>query len=297
MANDLLSIINNNLQQEGATSNSFLRRQQIRQEMEDGRLHEGPTDATTNPVNSSPTQLDPNGTLANTYQTMLNNYNGSSSGQPQSATGTMPSWLPIVASTGMSLAGQPLLGGVLSSGLKMAQGDTANALGTLAGLFTSQASEGKLPSGLVGTLVSGLYRGDDSTKLGGNLLNSGLGYLAGAINPMAGLAYSLARMAGLNVAQGIADNSKSDATQRTDAGYNGGYFGNGSWSVQNPYSPTNTYSGSGYGNIAGPGSNMGTTEGGYTPSSNPSGYSPGSAYGTTGYGTTTSTSEGGGGGE
>ena len=61
---------------------------------------------------------------------------------------------------------------------------------------------------------------------GDKALNYGLGIGASALG--LGTPYTLARMlGGLDVAKGLRDSSASDALQRKEAGYTGGYWGNG----------------------------------------------------------------------
>lgn len=306
MANDLLSVVNNQLQQEDFSSNSRNVREELRRRASDGAYDVAPTSPTTETTPASYKPVDTQGTLANTYSTLLNNFNamGGGSGSSNSFispssestasaryTGnkSIPSWAPSAISAVGGLTGNSLYGALGSAATNLARGNTAGATGTLASLFTNAVSKGKIPGGMVGTLVSDMVQGKDAKEIGMDLANSGLGYGLSALNPIAGIGYNVARMFGLDVSRGIDDYSKSDISQRFDAGYNGGFWGGGSgnrgsWNPTAPYSPTNTYSGSGEGNTAGPGSGglaySGTSSNSGTQSSSNSGYSnPATSYG------------------
>lgn len=230
-------------------------------------------------------------TLASTYSGLLSNYQGmtgtsSNSGQTENNynqkpyTGnpnplSIPSWGPTVVGTGLSLAGAGIVAPLGAAATSLLRGDKAGAVSTLSGLFTNEITDGKVPglAGVVSSLASGLVKGKSATEMGYDISNSLLGTGLGMVNPALGLGYNLARMFGLDVSRGISDYSKSDISQRFDAGYQGGFWGGGpgnrgSWIPTAPYSPTNTYSGSGYGNTAGPGSGGTTSYGGYSPTMN-----------------------------
>jgi len=235
-------------------------------------------------------------TLASTYSGLLSNYQGmtgtsSNSGQTENNynqkpyTGNpnplgIPGWAPTVVGTGLSLANAGIAAPLGAAATSLLRGDKAGAVSVLSGLFTNEITDGKVPglAGVVSSLASGLVKGKSATEMGYDISNSLLGTGLGMVNPALGLGYNLARMFGLDVSRGISDYSKSDISQRFDAGYNGGFWGGGpgnrgSWTPTAPYSPTNTYSGSGYGNTAGPGS------GGYKGESSFGGYSPTMNYG------------------
>jgi len=142
----------------------------------------------------------------------------------------------------------------------------SSGLGAAASVGLNYAGVPSPIAGTIGSIVGQKAgNGIDTDKM----INMGIGKAISAINPMAGMAYGLANLFGLNTAQGFRDTMRSDIDERYDAGYNGGFWGNGSWSPEAPDSPTQTYSGSGIGNTAGPGSG---------------GISVGDAYGVTGFG-------------
>ena len=233
-------------------------------------------------------------TLAGTYSALLNNWQGMSGGDSMGNTFNrsykgstnplgLPSWAPTAVGTGLSMAGMGAPVSALgSAATSLVRGDKAGAGGTLANLFTNTATKGQIPGlgGLAGTLASGIIGDKSPADIGKNLVNSGLGTLFSMANPVAGLGYNLARMLGLDVARGVEDYSKSDISQRFDAGYQGGFWGGsgrGSWEATAPYSPTGTYSGSGYGNTVGPGSGGDSSSSGYSTTESYS--NPASSYG------------------
>ena len=266
-----LDIVNNQLLQEGVSSNQFLRRQMLRKMSQDTNYDEAPAEATqpTQTYNTSTNYEGGDATLASTYSKLLNNYNaigGSTSsggGATQSNTYdpdgkhlNIPSWAPLAANVGFGLAGLPKVGAISSAAGSLMRGDTAGGIGKLSSLFTNNITKGKYHGlgSLVGTLAKGLVNGDDIGTIGGDLLNTGLGSALSAVNPALGLGYGIARLFGLDVSRGIADHLRSDYDLATKAGYNGGFWGDSSWTPTAPYNPNGTYSGSGYGNTAGPGS-------------------------------------------
>lgn len=275
-------------------SNQRLRNEEIRRQMANPWSEpKEPTTSGTQPLQDV-TKGTP--TLASTYSGLLNNYHSltgtsGNSGQTENNynqkpyTGNpnplgIPSWAPTVVGTGLSLAGAGIAAPIGAAATSLMRGDKASAVGTLGGLFTNAVTKGRVPGlpGVVSSLASGLVKGKSATEMGYDISNSLLGTGLGMVNPALGLGYNLARMFGLDVSRGISDYSKSDISQRFDAGYNGGFWGGGpgnrgSWTPTAPYSPTNTYSGSGYGNTAGPGS------GGYKGESSFGGYSPTMNYG------------------
>lgn len=179
-----------------------------------------------------------------------NNYDPN--GEPLD-TGRIGDLFGIVASGSMGLAGPALKG---LSTLKQEK----------VGMYDTPKEEG----------ISGLFQqlgSDDS-------VNKGIGQVLSAVNPMLGMVYGVARAFGFNPTQGVRDYRASDKNQRIAAGYNGRFFGNGSWQPVSPYSPTGTYSGSGYGNMAGPGSGSNGTPLNYTAGTTQYGYSnPAASYG------------------
>ena len=282
-----LQDVSNTVAQE-KISNQRLRNEEIRRQM--ANPWSEPKEPTTS--GRQPLQDVTKGTptLASTYSGLLSNYQGmtgtsSNSGQTgnnynqKPYTGNpnplgIPSWAPMAVGTGLNIADAGIAAPLGAAATSLMRGDRAGAVGTLAGLFINDITEGKVPglAGLAGTLASGLVGDKSANEIGQGLVNSGFGTLLSMANPLAGIAYSLARNLGFNPARGISDYSKSDIDQRFDSGYQGGFWGSNSWV------PTSV-SGSGEGNITGPG-----TGSGYVPSSNPSGYDTGSAYGSSGYG-------------
>ena len=238
---NLLSRVNNNLLQEGATSNQYLRRQELRKQMEDGNYDKDSTNQATQP--SSNATLQP--TLAQTYSSLLNNYNniiGSSTSQTSSGTsqgtsggysGTggflnIPSWLPAGVSMAGALSGNGLYGTLASNAMKIAGGNVEGGIGGLSGLFAGMLSGGKIPSGLVSTGVSGLLSGRDPSEIGKDMVNSGIGYSLGMANPVLGIGYGIARMLGFNPAYGL-NNLFGNGLDGVAPGFTGtgyGFFGN-----------------------------------------------------------------------
>ena len=301
-----LQDVSNTVAQE-KISNQRLRNEEIRRQM--ANPWSEPKEPTTSGRQPLQDIFSNNGyapTLASTYSGLLSNYQGmtgtssnsgrtegvynqNTTGQTSSGnttfgspgiTGRMPSWGPTVVGTGLSLAGAGIAAPIGAAATSLMRGDKAGAVGTLGGLFTNIATKGSVPGlpGVVSSLASGLVNGKSGTEIGYDISNSLLGTGLGMVNPALGFGYNLARMFGLDVSRGISDYSQSDINQRFEAGYNGGFWGGGpgnrgSWSPTAPYSPTNTYSGSGYGNTAGPGS------GGYKGESSFGGYSPTMNYG------------------
>ena len=277
-------------------SNQRLRNEEIRRQMANPWSEPIETPTTSTGIQPLQNAAASGNTLASTYSSLLNNYNSyqNATGQTSSGnttfgnpgiTGSIPSWAPTAVGTGLSMAGAGIAAPIGAASMSLMRGDRAGAAGTLGSLFTNVATKGSIPGlpGVVGSVASGLI-GDKSTEeIGQSVFNSVLGTGLGMVNPALGYGYNLARMFGLNVSRGISDYSKSDISQRFDAGYNGGFWGDGSWSPTAPYSPTNTYSGSGYGNTAGPGSSgyswsSSSSSSGYPSSGSWSSYSSGSAY-------------------
>ena len=296
-----LQDVSNTVAQE-KISNQRLRNEEIRRQM--ANPWSEPKEPTTSGRQPLQDIFSNNGyapTLASTYSGLLSNYQGmtgtssnsgrtegvynqNTTGQTSSGnttfgspgiTGRMPSWGPTVVGTGLSLAGAGIAAPIGAAATSLMRGDKAGAVSTLSRLFTNEITDGKVPgaAGVVSSLASGLVNGKSATEIGYDISNSLLGTGLGMVNPALGLGYNLARMFGLDVSRGISDYTKSDINQRFDAGYNGGFWGDRSWTPTAPYSPTNTYSGSGYGNTAGPGS------GGYKGESSFGGYSPTMNYG------------------
>ena len=131
MANTL-DIVNNQLLQEGISSNPFLRRQALRRAMEDTTYDEAPVEATqpTQTYNTNTNYEGGDSTLASTYSKLLNNYQAlggslgnSSSSQPQSnnynpsakTKTNIPNWAPTAVSMGAGLAGLPQVGAIGSA--------------------------------------------------------------------------------------------------------------------------------------------------------------------------------------
>ena len=257
------------------------------QRLRNEAIRKGMADPWTAPKEvAKPTQLQNvsqgTGTLADTYSRLLNNANvlgiTSSSGSSPTgnkynpnSTGRMPSWLPAIAGQGAGIiSGDPLFGTLTRLALTAGAGDwkgaVAGGAGTLAGMFAGD----KIPGigGITSTIVGGKLRGrsneDIAIDTGNSLIGTGL-----------------SRLFGFDPIRGAIDHSKSDYDLATKAGYHGGFFTSdrGSWSPTAPYSPTNTYSGSGYGNYAGPGSGSNGTPTNYTASTQHYGYSnPASSY-------------------
>jgi len=283
-------------------SSDRLRNEEIRRNM--GKAWSAPTDTSSG---SSPTSLQslsisPSGTaptMASTYSSMKNNFQSMGLGDYATST-SLPSnwktqgWAPSAAGLGASIFGAGPYSGLASAAVNYSQGNKTAAAANLTSSVTNALNKSGIPGvgGLAGSLVGGILGDKSAADIGKDMFNSGLGTVIGAANPIAGLGYGLARLFGFDSARAMSDYAKSDIAQRFDAGYQGGVWGGsgrGSWTPTAPDSPTNTYSGSGYGNTAGPGSGSG-----YTPSTY--GYSnPASSYG--GWSTTDSSTGGDGGGD
>lgn len=247
-----------------------------------------PTESIT-PTPTTTTGVQPIGTgktLASTYTSLLNNSKSlgldSISNNNTSPSGKMPSWLPSVAGQGVSiLSGNGLYGALANMALQGSSGNWKGAVTTGAGTLTNLFNKGQIPGlgGVVGNLTSGLLNKKSPEDIGINIGNSLIGTGVGLLNPVLGTVYGLARLFGLDPIRGVQDYAKSDYNYATNAGYNGGFFGDRSWNPVAPYNPTGTYSGSGYGNTAGPGSGSNGTPINYTESTQHYGYSnPASSY-------------------
>ncbi len=278
-------------------SNQRLRNEEIRRQMANPWSEPIETPTTSTGIQPLQNAAASGNTLASTYSSLLNNYNSyqNTTGQTSSGnttfgnpgiTGRMPGWAPTVVGTGLSMAGAGIAAPIGAASMSLMRGDKAGAVSILSGLFTNEITDGKVPglAGVVSSLASGLVKGKSASEMGYDISNSLLGTGLGMVNPALGLGYNLARMFGLDVSRGISDYSKSDINQRFDAGYNGGFWGGGpgnrgSWSPTAPDSPTNTYSGSGYGNTAGPGSSgySGSSGSSWSSESSGSSYSSGSS--------------------
>lgn len=186
-------------------------------------------------------------TLAKTYSALKNNYNyitrgsslNSTAGQgdtfdrtasPSSAplSGT-PGWLPSAVGYGLSALGQGPYAALGAGATQLLQGNRAGAAGTLASIFANNITEGKVPGigGLAGTLASGIVGDKSAEEIGQGLLNSGIGTVISMANPLAGMAYSLARNLGFNPAYGL-NNLFGDGLNGVAPGYEGtlgGFFG------------------------------------------------------------------------
>jgi len=277
--------------------NQRLRNEAIRKGLEQNWTAPQETEQTTN--GTTPTTLTDvtsnTGTLANTYSNLLNNSKSlgldtlGTSNTNNTTSGSMPNWLPPVAGKGVGiLSGNNLYGTLANMALSGASGNWTGAASQGVGTLASLLGGNKIPGigGIAGTLASGLLgeksKEDISMDLGNSLLGTGLSMA----NPLLGTAYGLAKLFGLDVARGAIDYTKSDISQRFDAGYNGGWFGGGSgnrgsWNATNGTVGTNnTYSGSGGGNKAGPGSGGLSSDNATNSTSDSTSYSnPASSYG------------------
>ena len=278
-------------------SNQRLRNEAIRKQM--ANPWSAPTESTQPTTNGTQPRQDVTSgtpTLASTYSGLLNNFQSTLGNAGRTEGGfnqpeykgnrnpmNIPGWMPSVVGAAGSILGNGMYGGIGSAATSLMRGDTAGAAGTLGNLFTNAVTKGSVPGlgSIVGTIGSGLIKGKPASEIGYDVSNSALGTGLGMLNPVLGVGYNLARMFGLDVSRGISDYSKSDIDQRFNAGLHGGWFGGTgtteankrTWSPVAPDSPTNTYSGSGYGNTSGPGS-------GGSSSGSSLGYSnPASSYG------------------
>lgn len=253
-----LQDIANQVAQEDISTNPRLRNEEIRRRMY-GDWEEPVIQPEETPGGlQDATKQD---TLAKTYAALRNNYNlitqGSSSDTSPSKTpqynqtvtgqaplsGT-PNWLPSAVGYGLSALGQGAYAGLGAGATQLLQGNRTGAAGTLANIFTSNITEGKIPGigSLAGTLASGIIGDRSAEEIGKGLLNSGVGTLVSMANPLAGIAYSLARNLGFNPAQGLA--SMFD-TREVPESWKGGFFSSsytppsGSWmsSGNSNYSP------------------------------------------------------------
>lgn len=277
--------------------NQRLRNEAIRKGMKNPWTQ--PKETTTTVQGTNPPSLvnvtKPGGTLASTYSGLLNNANAlgitSSSGSSPTGnkynsnrTGRMPSWLPSVAGRGVGIiSGNGLYGALAQMAMTGASGNWKGAVSQGAGTLASIFAGNKIPGigGITSTIVGGKLRGHSNEDIAIDTGNSLIGTGLSMANPMFGTVYGLARLFGFDPVRGAIDHSRSDFDLATRAGYHGGYFTSdrGSWSPTAPYNPTGTYSGSGYGNTAGPGSGSNGTPTNYTNSTQHYGYSnPASSY-------------------
>ena len=99
----------------------------------------------------------------------------------------------------------------------------ASVLGTAGGIGLGM--QGMPMAGTFGSIFSGILGdGMSQDKMQQTLVNGGLGTLASAVNPIAGILYSIAKAAGLNVAQGLSEQF-GDGMANTAPGFGGGYWG------------------------------------------------------------------------
>ena len=213
-------------------------------------------------------------TLAKTYSALRNNYNLITHGISSSDTSTSktpqynqtisgqaplsgtPGWLPSAVGYGLNVLGQGQYAGLAAGATQLLQGNRAGAVGTLSNIFTNRITEGKIPGlgSMVGTLASGLVGDKSAEDIGRGLLNSGIGTVISMANPLAGMAYSLARNFGFNPAQGLGE--LFGLYDKVPPNFEGGFFGE-----RSAYNtPTSTY-GTGSNNVGGAYSNLTGTEG------------------------------------
>jgi len=215
-----LEDVSNQVAQE-KIGDSRLRNEAIRKQMQDPW-----TESTITTSGDTPTSLQniysnagQTPTQASTYGSLLNNFkalgldNGTDTNNNALTTDdtsgkswTTQGWAAPAAGAGANLLGAGAYSGLGSAAVNFAQGNTAAGTGNLASTLTSLFNKGNVPglSGAVGTLASGLMGDKSASEIGYGLANSGLGTLFTMANPLAGAAYSVARMLGFNPAQGIA---------------------------------------------------------------------------------------------
>jgi len=161
---------------------------------------------------------------------------------------TMPEVVSVLSGPGPDESMSSKTAQVLSTGLKqaanaagvdstvsqfisplvsLAGGDTEGAVrqgtGSAAGTLLRSAGVPGLLVGPASGTLAGLAMGDSDRKLAENAVNSGVGALASLFGPVGSVLYSLARMGGLNVAQGAGESM--DMYAGLTPGYEGGYWG------------------------------------------------------------------------
>ena len=283
-------------QDDNISSNWRLRKEEMRRRYSDNWTAPEETQKQRPTSLTDSTKQD---TLAKTYSALKNNYDlllggmdgGSYSGEQSTTSPTSsisssttgrssaplsgtPSSLPGYVGMGLTLGGLGQYSTLAKGALEVAQGRPAPAVGTLAGLFTNQITEGKVPGlpGVVSALASGLVGDKSREQIGMDVVNSLFGSALSVSNPLAGLAYSGLRALGFDPAYGLNNvfGKGLEGVPRGFEGTLGGFFGRNAL-------------GQGIG-----GSSYGGTPAGYSEGDLGSGVTPGSAnYGNTpgfGYG-------------
>ena len=193
-------------------------------------------------------------TLAKTYSALKNNYDlllggmdgGSYSGEQSTTSPTSsrssstndrssaplsgtPNSLPGYVGTALALSGLGQYSTLAKGALEAAQGRPAAVAGTLAGLFTNQITEGKVPGlpGVASALASGLVGDKSREQIGMDVVNSLFGSALSISNPLAGLAYSGLRALGFDPAYGLNNlfGVGLEGVPRGFEGTLGGFFG------------------------------------------------------------------------
>jgi len=209
--------------------------------------------------------------LSSTYSGMKNSWNTNS---PQTNTNDLSStgWLPTAVGQTASAMGAGPYSGLASAAMSAAQGNKSGAVGSLSSTLARVAGAGNF-SGLFGTLASGIMGDKDASEIGMNMANSGLGTVLSMANPIAGAAYNVARMMGLNPAQGLA--SMFDTKNYTEeGGHKGGFFTKPS--EYTGYTPGQAYE-PGLNNLFS--QNSGSFTGGDNPNGTPGYSNPAASYG------------------
>lgn len=281
-----LQDIANQVAMEDVSSNSRLRNEEIRKRMY-GDWQE-PVEPVAQETPGGLVDSTKQDTLAKTYSALKSNFdtiNRSSNNALNDRTDysestpiELPKWAPTAVGMGMSLGGLGKYAGLGSAATQLVQGNRAGAAGTLASIFANSKVPGL--GAIAGPLVGGLVGDASKEDIGRGVFNSGLGYLVGAANPLAGLAYSIARNFGFNPAQGLGE--LFGMYDQRPANFEGGFFG-----TRSDYNtPTSTY-GTGPTNVGGQYSTLtgnegfGPSTGGYSGLGigNPSSYGGGTSYG------------------
>jgi hypothetical protein len=261
MAITQLQDVSNQIAQEGFSSNPRLRREEIRRRM--GEDWTAPADDVVQPYSTNIQDTSTNyegsdSTLASTYSKLLSNARlfGLTSGNGSiSSTGTeynkyspnasaplssLPGWAPMAIGTGMSLGGLGQYAPFGAAATSLMQGNRKGAVGTMAGYIANSLSDGKIPGigWIASSIASGLIGDKDIEDIGQDIVNSGIGTLFSAANPIAGIAYNIARNMGFNPMQGLS--SMFDTRDySSEGGHKGGFFTKPS--EYTGYTPGQTY--------------------------------------------------------
>lgn len=197
-----------------------LRNEEIRKRMESPWQEPVDTDTISN---NTLQQLDKNGSLANIYSTLLNNYkalgntdifndsrgsNSLSSTSHYSSSTYSGMGIPGVVSKGVPAAlgmlGYGDVAGLSKAAMSIANGDPAQGVGTLTGMMAGKVAPGL--GGVVSALTSGMLGNKTSEEIGESVVNSGIGTALTMTSPILGGLYGLSQLFGWNPSKGLFGN-------------------------------------------------------------------------------------------